>query len=410
MKSRNRILFIFCLLVGLLPIIGVSQTDKELLKYKEYINKDSLESHIKHLESYGSRYGFNPNNREIAFWLRDKLIYYDFKTKVDSFYVKDFNFPFDSEIFNNSWQYNIIADKKGVYSPDTAIVFGAHYDSYGNRDTSYFHKSPGADDNASGVAAILEIARLYKKLNLKPIKTLRIELYALEEAGLIGSNHAVRQALEGNTHIGTMVNLDMIAYNDSMYNDIVNIIEYDNSNDITELALSTAINYTDLIPYRTKEKNQFSDSYSYYSWGGMALFIHEGGNYPFYHTSQDLTINLDMNYFRKTTQLAFCLAYLCVNTNDYYPVSLREADKDINILKLNNNPIKGDIRFYYNEKTNNNDILIIRDYLGRIVIYEKLDKFKVSENNYNISNPNLRSGFFVLSINSYNEKFIYLNQ
>lgn len=410
LNSRNKTSIVLILLLSLINIKGISQTNSDLLQYKEFVNKDSIANNISYLESFGSRYAFNPNNRTIALWLRDKLQSYGFDSRLDSFYIDNFVFPYNSDIVNNSWQYNIIADKLGIYSEDTAIILGAHYDSYGNRDTNYFLSSPGADDNASGVAAILEIARLYQELNLKPIKTLRIELYALEEAGLRGSYHAVTQALLGQMHIGTMINLDMIGYNDSLNLNTFSIIEYSNSTEIADLAMSVVSNYTDLTPYRTFEKNQNSDSYSYNSWGGKAVFLHEGGEYPFYHTSEDNLNKLDLDYLRKTTQIAFALIYHCVNTNDYYPIGIKDIDKKKIEFRLKNNPIKESIDFYYNGKVNNSDYIIIRDSFSRIVLKDKLKKYSIGGGNYSIESLNLGDGLFVISIGELNKKFIYLKK
>lgn len=410
LNSRNKTSIVLILLLSLINIKGISQTNIDMLQFKNHVNKDSIANNINYLESFGSRYAFNPNNRVIAIWLRDKLQSYGFDSRLDSFYVDNFVFPYNSSIVNNSWQYNIIADKLGIYSKDTAIILGAHYDSYGNRDTNYFLASPGADDNASGVAAILEIARVYHQLDLKPIKTLRIELYALEEAGLIGSNYAVTQNLKGQMHIGTMINLDMIGFNDSLDLNTFGIIEYSNSKEIADLALSVVTNYTDLIPYRTFEKNQFSDSYSYNSWGGKAVFLHEGGEYPFYHTSMDLISKLDLDYLRKTTQIAFALIYHCVNTNDYYPVGIKYIDKKEIEFRLKNNPSKGSIDFFYNGKVNSSDYVIIRDNLSRIILRDKLEKYSIGGGNYSINSLNIEDGLFVISIGEMNKKFINLKK
>jgi len=100
---------------------------------------------------------------------------------------------------------NVIA----TYGPDSeeVIVIGAHYDAY-----SIF---PGADDNASGVAGLLELGKLIKTLNLKN----RIELvaYTLEEppnfatTNMGSAQHATNSRLK-NKKIKIMISLEMIGY------------------------------------------------------------------------------------------------------------------------------------------------------------------------------------------------------
>ena len=98
---------------------------------------------------------------------------------------------------------NIWVDLVGDEAPHEALVLGAHLDAV--------RGSPGADDDGTGVAAILELARVLK--DQRRARTLRLMLFNLEEAGLIGSRHYVAACLdrEQETIIG-MASLDMLGY------------------------------------------------------------------------------------------------------------------------------------------------------------------------------------------------------
>jgi len=78
---------------------------------------------------------------------------------------------------------NIIADLKGNEHPEQIIVIGGHYDTVPG--------VPGATDNASGVAIVMELARLYARRGSK--RTLRFVAWGAEEGGLFGSGHYVRE-------------------------------------------------------------------------------------------------------------------------------------------------------------------------------------------------------------------------
>jgi hypothetical protein len=95
--------------------------------------------------------------------------------------------------------YNVIATKTGAQYPNIQYVLGAHYDSVNN---------PGADDDASGVAAMMEIARAISQFETR--YTIKFCAWDREEQGKIGSTAYV------NAHIGDdirgMVQLDMIAH------------------------------------------------------------------------------------------------------------------------------------------------------------------------------------------------------
>lgn len=89
----------------------------------------------------------------------------------------------------------------GGTSPPT-LVIGAHLDTA--------QGSPGSDDNASGVAVILEVARVLGRLAVPPVVTLMI--FDMEELGLIGSRQAVRCLLRTDRTVGGMMSLESVGF------------------------------------------------------------------------------------------------------------------------------------------------------------------------------------------------------
>lgn len=92
---------------------------------------------------------------------------------------------------------------------DEAVVLGAHADHLGRVD-GVIH--PGADDNASGVAALLEIARAFASSPVRPKRTLVFALWTGEEEDKIGSGHWVRNPLWPLAKTAVYLNFDMIAH------------------------------------------------------------------------------------------------------------------------------------------------------------------------------------------------------
>jgi aminopeptidase YwaD len=98
---------------------------------------------------------------------------------------------------------------------DEAIVIGAHYDHLGRggegslapREGDIHH---GADDNASGVAGVLELARILSTQNPKPRRTIVFIAFSGEEEGLIGSNYYVNHPIVSLVNTVAMINMDMI--------------------------------------------------------------------------------------------------------------------------------------------------------------------------------------------------------
>lgn len=100
---------------------------------------------------------------------------------------------------------NVIGVKRGTTRPDEYVLIGAHYDSVPN--------CPGADDNASGVAGVLEAARI-----LGPgehARSLMLACWDEEERGLIGAHHFVARALTEGTAIVAHFNLESVGRYDT---------------------------------------------------------------------------------------------------------------------------------------------------------------------------------------------------
>jgi hypothetical protein len=92
---------------------------------------------------------------------------------------------------------------------DEAVVMGAHMDHLGRAGEKVY---PGADDNASGVAALLEIARAFAAGGLAPRRTVIFAFWTGEEEGHLGSAHYVRNPVWPLECTAVYLNLDMIAH------------------------------------------------------------------------------------------------------------------------------------------------------------------------------------------------------
>jgi carboxypeptidase Q len=90
---------------------------------------------------------------------------------------------------DEQYSFNAIAEIPGTDKRDQVVMMGAHIDSW--------HAGTGATDNASGVAVMMEAARILQKLNVRPRRTIRVALWGGEEQGLLGSKAYVSE------HYGT---------------------------------------------------------------------------------------------------------------------------------------------------------------------------------------------------------------
>lgn len=104
---------------------------------------------------------------------------------------------------DDAWpSVNLIAEHEGSKYPDEVIIVGAHYDAFYS----------GADDNSTGVAAMLELATLFKDVATE--RTIRFMAFDLEEFGLVGSERYIKYVAESDNIVGGVV-MDCIGYYDT---------------------------------------------------------------------------------------------------------------------------------------------------------------------------------------------------
>ena len=131
---------------------------------------------------------------------------------------------------------NVVATLRGTVNPDLVYVISSHYDSV--------ESGPGADDDTSGTAALLEAARVLAGHPLPA--TVVFASMTGEEAGLLGSREFVRRAVENHVHVAGVLNNDMIGWaNDARLD---NTIRYSNPG-IRDIQHAAAIMFTKLITY-----------------------------------------------------------------------------------------------------------------------------------------------------------------
>ena len=171
---------------------------------------------------------------------------------------------------------------------DQYVVIGAHFDHLGMGGSGSGSLRPdnlaihnGADDNASGVAGLLEIAHLLKSQTSRLKRSILFIAFDAEEKGLIGSKHFVENAPIELENITTMINLDMIGRLDS----VVYVGGVGTSILFSHL-LDTLENETDLIISKSVGGYGRSDHTSFYNNNIPVLFFFSG-SHQHYHTPDD---------------------------------------------------------------------------------------------------------------------------
>jgi outer membrane murein-binding lipoprotein Lpp len=219
----------------------------------------------------------------------------------------------------------VVADLPGRECRDEVFVVGAHYDSV--------NATPGADDDASGVAGMLELARVLRSLPLP--MTVRFVGFAFEEIGLLGSRQMASDLAEAGTDVAGMVSLEMIGYSaghedDSFIgvpNDYVATVGDPQSGHLARVFAAAHYEYllNRFAPAAVIDPAAFgdvlrSDHAPFWAEGFPALLITDTANFrnPNYHQASDTIDTLDFGYLSDSVKatLTGLLAFGLVDADD----------------------------------------------------------------------------------------------
>lgn len=167
----------------------------------EQLDEDSLKSHIQNLQDFQTRLCITPQYFQSALWVADKFASYG----LESVLVDTFDFTF----YGNPYQSaNVHAELPGTLAEPGIVLITGHLDAI--TYTSPYVFAPGADDNASGCATVLEAARIMSQYEFP--NTVRFVCFGAEELGLIGSAYYAQNSYNAGENIVAVMNLDMILY------------------------------------------------------------------------------------------------------------------------------------------------------------------------------------------------------
>jgi len=279
-----------------------SVADSIIAFYVEKVNPDTIESYMQALEDFVTRFCLADNRREVSVWIKNKFIELGYPdTRLDSFQLnRHYN-----GIYYQTWQYNVVSTFQGYARPDEIYILGGHHDAIVTLPANAFLFAPGADDNASGVAAALETARVMKQYGYAPEATIKFITFAAEELGLHGSWHYANNAAAQGMDIKLMINNDMIS-NSTKPEDqwLVKIFKYQGSEWVANLAASIIQNHTMLDYLHFYHNSPNTDSWPFYANGYSAVFFHEDEFSPYYHSYNDLVVNTNKYYAAEVTKVS----------------------------------------------------------------------------------------------------------
>jgi hypothetical protein len=282
--------------------------DERIPHRKVMISLENLKRIVQDIHFDRSPYESYPGLEQAAQYIKREFL----KAGLD---VTEDHFQWEGKPYKN-----IVGEKKGMVFPDRVYILGAHYDTVPG--------SPGADDNASGIAVLLEVGRNIQTVPLGC--TVRLVAFSLEEYGYVGSAHYVGGLGKRGEKVLGMISLEMVGFtgpkqdyppylNPKYYpnvGDFIAIIGNESSKELLEKVRSSFKNYISQLPLELllvpgngegMEEVRLSDHSTFWDQGFQALMITDTSflRNPNYHLPSDRLETLDLEFMGKVASGVF---------------------------------------------------------------------------------------------------------
>ena len=347
------------------------------------VSEDSLISVTTNYQSYLTRYSNTDGYDTACDWSNDRFLSYGLDSEIRHFSMLGYDCQ------------NVIATQTGTVNPNQYWIICGHLDSTSPQSQ---YDAPGADDNGSGSAAVMEAARIMSQYEFE--YTVRYCLWGGEEQGLYGSAHYADSVSAAGDEILGVVNLDMIFYGPAP-NDIAEL-HYNTASQGLGIAFD-AISDT-YVPALEKSVAgspvSASDHASFWAVGYPAMLSieKEVWNNPYYHQTTDVMANY-LEYFPFGTNMAKAaiatVAYLAV------PVSTgigeehhHAAEGDISVQPLAN-PVSGSASVSVTIPSGGTVSIGVYDTSGRQVLRSD-SELQAGLNQINLNTETLPPGMYIV--------------
>jgi hypothetical protein len=263
---------------GFRPPPGAQQAllaaDPRIVPLVAQVSSGDIQATTTHLASYFTRRADSATVLQAKDWLVAQL------SAIPGVQVS-------TSTFDGAYGPNVIATLPGQVHPERVVVLGAHYDSINGSGSTL--TAPGADDNASGSAGLLEAASILAQGEFE--NTIRCVWFCAEELGLVGSEADAAALKAAGTDVVAMLNMDMIAHREG--SDALDLDFATNSTDpaLTQFCRDATAAYVPGLPTVTGVLTAGSSDHAAYNAEGFpaAFFFEDLQQYSsVIHTSADV--------------------------------------------------------------------------------------------------------------------------
>lgn len=317
---KKLIIFGTFFLLILVPISSAIETSEEkdivnsqLTKYTDLcivelinqINETILYEYLNDLVSIGSRFTGSQGAKDASEFLYNEFTSMGLDTYIDPWKFPDYKCQ------------NVIATINGTdTTSDAVIVVCAHYDTICHgKDCESEDDCPGANDDGTGVVALLLIAKILSQYNIR--HTIRFVALSGEEVGTYGSFADVKKAYANNENIIAVLNIDTIGY---AHTDIdgkyIQVFAKKSVDWIVEITEKLCDDYFQFIDLKISKGTYYpADHESYFDYGYDSLMFCQPNpqNYHDIHSPRDTIDKINFSYFNKTAKLMLALTSRIAN-------------------------------------------------------------------------------------------------
>jgi len=278
--------------IGFLPSVQsienkntILSTDETIIEMIQQINKPLVSRYLNSLIDFGPRYTGSQNCENAG-----DFIYEEFQKM-------DLDVEFHEWSFQGFKSRNIVATLEGNDLSSNAIfIMSAHYDCTPG--------SLGADDDASGVAAMMAAANIMSKYSFN--HTIRFIAFSGEEVGTYGSYLYARDAYKNEDNIVAVLNADMVGYADSTEGGkTIRFFHENRASWIAEYAITISEKYYDIVDMMVEDMPNYKGSdhqaFTYYGYDAVWIAHHDG--YKWSNSPDDTPDHLNFTYLTKASKI-----------------------------------------------------------------------------------------------------------
>lgn len=354
-STYNKLLFISFIVLLFSTQIKAQESNSYYETIVENMDLSILEANLQQHVDFGSK---DPGTEALinSFnWL---------KSRYEEWGYEDISI--DTFSYSGNECYNLIITKTGTHYPNKYVIIDGHYDT---------RNGPGANDNGTGTAIVMEIARMLKDIDTE--YSVRFIHFSAEEVGLVGSNHYVDHVVVPEAHdIQLVFNIDAVGGVNGMTNDII-VCERDESAPSSNNAASAAITDTlsNLMQLYSNLNTEISYAYAtdyvpFMEEGYIITGLYEYNETPYAHTPNDIIENMDLDYFKEVAKGS--LGASLYFSGAYETTDVEEIDDDI-LFSVYPNPVSNilNIQLAQSDKTQK---LRIMNQHGQTIISQEINR------------------------------------